>query len=431
MADPNNTNYLYTLGGYATLIGIGYALYHVSSQKAGRRSVANGTRASKTPHQEPRKEDRKKKQRMESFVSETQGGSRASTRHKSAADVGSSLSSSAAADTADDDVDNKEFAKQLAKAKEGTKLAATAETSKLREKSVKQSRANQMLDDFSEDKPSTASSTTGADGDVDEQSVPISPETAAADASGVADMLEPTPAGPSILRITGSEGEKAKAKAAPRAREQTETKKQRQNRKKAEAAKALREEAEEKRKVLEEGQRRQARIAEGRAAKDGSQFMAATAANSVWTQGATNGNRAQAAHAGALQQPLDTFERASRESASKQAAAVSSDSSWISSLPSEEEQMEMLKVEADEWSTVQTKAAKKAAKKASSVSSEDKAPAQAPAQSQAKQQPSAGKTKTSKTSAAAHPFGSFSALTTKDNGADDGQEEEDEEEWDV
>ncbi|PNY26050.1 Uncharacterized protein TCAP_04020 [Tolypocladium capitatum] len=427
MAD-SSMSYVYTIGGYATLIGVGYALYHVSTQKGNRRGAAPVSRSAKTAHQEPRKEDKKKKQRMESFASEAQEASKAGARVKASDEAHPTVSRNAADDTSDDGVDNREFARQFAKAKEGAKLASKADGLRQREKSVKQSRANQTtkpIDDLPEDKASGPSSTTGADAD-DDQSPLLSPETRPADASGVGDMLEPTPAGPSVLRIIDSaEPKKQKPKTA-KAPERVETKKQRQNRKKAEAAKAAREESEKERKALEEKQRRAARIAGGLAAKDGSQFQAANGSSSSWTQGAPNGASANKAEdAKVLYKPLDTFEEKPATSTAMP-VAIKSDGSWMSSLPSEEEQLEMLKDEADEWSTVTVKASKKG-KKALSVSSADEKPQAQPARQAT--QPAASTKNASRPTAGQNFGGSFSALTTNDDGAEDAEDAE--EEWDV
>ena len=85
--------------------------------------------------------------------------------------------------------------------------------------------------------------------------------------------------------------------------------------------------------------------------------------------------------------------------------------------------MEMLKQDADEWSTVQTKASKKS-KKASSVSSADEKAQPRPAAQP--QQPTSGASKAAKPTPSQNFGGSFSALTTNDDGA-----EEAEEEWEV
>ena len=432
MAEATNMSYLYTIGGYATLFGLGYAVYHVSTQKDRKRAPAPQAKAPKPSQSESRKEDRKKKQRMESFTSEgsSQKGSKVKASGK-ATEPSPFLSNVQANDTSDDGVDNREFAKQLSKAKQGTSFATNSDSGKKqKEKSVKQSRASQIGAPANKTvpPPSAPSSGDGADAD-DDQSPVHSPATEPAaestDASGVADMLEPTPSGPSVLRLTdtGSK-DKNKKKKPTKALEPVETKKQRQNRKKAEAAKAAREEAEKDRRVLEEKQRRAARIAEGRPAKDGSQFTTASVKNSAWNQGAPNGGQAQSPGANEAQQLLDTFDAPVAAKPPKPSPPSQTESAWISSLPSEEEQLEMLKSEADEWSTVKTKSSKKSGKKDTPAGSGDDAPAHTRAAPQPKQ-PSPAVT-TSNPAKSSQNFGSFSALTVKG-----GSEEEVEEEWDV
>jgi hypothetical protein len=423
MAD---SNYIYTVGGYAAIIGIGLAVYHVSQTKNKRAAPAQ-TRVTRAVQQETRKEDKKKKQRMESFASEIQEAKQAAAAAaQNLVPVETSAKSSAPVRERDADADNREFARQLAKAKEGTKFSSKSDGGKQREKSVKQSRANQMAGSA---QPKTsnhapaAAADAAADAD-DDQSPAASPEAAPVDASGVADMLEPTPSGPSVLRLTDTT-EKKKQTKAKKAAEPVETKKQRQNRLKNEAAKAAREEAEKERKALEEKQRRQARVAEGRAAKDGSQFMAAVNGNnSAWKQGSSNGTTPQSE---VLHQPLDTWEQVPSKKQDKAKAAKANkpaENTWASSLPSEEEQLEMIKDEADEWSTVKTKSAKKSAKQSSSVESGDEPVVSRPAA--AIQQPVTNVASSKTAAPKPQNFGSFSALTTKDEPV-----EEEEEEWDV
>ncbi|GAO13968.1 hypothetical protein UVI_02035220 [Ustilaginoidea virens] len=414
----SNMSYVYTLTGYAALFGLGYAAYLVSTQKTNKRAAANAPRAARAAQNEPRKEDRKKKQRLDSFTSEAQEAARAKASTKATATEPASRPRPVAEDTSDDDddddgADNREFARQLAKAQEGKKFAGKAEASKQREKSVKQSRAHQMSNGYADEKPSD----TGAEAD-DDQSPIGSPEAYATDAAGISDMLEPIAAGPSVVRITDADKVKEKKPKAAKPLEKAETKKQRQNKKKAEAAKEAREASEKERKVLEEKQRRTARIAQGRAAKDGSQFMATNGVNS-WAKG-----EAGAPSAGSdkvFHQPLDTSEMADAPAATatpdKQAAVDQSEGSWISSLPSEEEQMEMLKNDADEWNTVQTKSKK--SKKG--VESGDEKSTK-PSTTQAKQAHAAPKT--APKAAAPQALGSFSALR-------DDAPEEVEEEWEV
>ncbi|KAI1244655.1 hypothetical protein MGN70_014531 [Eutypa lata] len=251
-------------------------------------------------------------------------------------------------DDAADKKADREFARQLSSAHSGTRFNAKKSEDK-RHKSIKQSKAEEVLNAPAE-KPSAPSSHAG-DAD-DDLSPPTSPPTEAVNGQDVSDMLEPTASGPSVLRLTDTDSVKPKERKA-KPLEVVETKKQRQNRKKAEAAKAAREEAEQIRKVQLEQQRRTARVAEGRAAKDGSAFM--TNQNKAWTQKPTNGDTIQ---------PLDTFEQQQAQSkpeptksatpAATKAKKQENADPWLSGVPSEEEQMEMLRQE-ESWSEVKTK----------------------------------------------------------------------------
>ncbi|KPM38074.1 hypothetical protein AK830_g8499 [Neonectria ditissima] len=415
MAD--NMSLLYTIGGYATLFGVGYIIYTVSTSKNKKRVGAAPAKVTKiSPTEQPRKEDRKKKQRLASFTSEAQESSKKAAKPKASASESEPQAwLSNVQDKASDEADNLKFARQLAKVQEGTKFASKSDGGKQREKYVKQSRANQVAD-ATEKTESPPSSTAGADADNDASPV-TSPEVGPAVAGDVSDMLEPVTSRPPVLRLTDTAPKNQKKKVT-KAAEPAESKKQRQNRKKAEAAKAAREESEKERKTLEEKQRRTARIAEGRAAKDGSQFLAANGTKSSWTQGApTTAPIAQKTNG--FHQPLDTFDQsATSASAKSSTAAKSADGSWISSLPSEEEQMEMLKSDEDEWSTVKAKS-KKATKNESSVDSGDE-----PTQSRPAAQPK--QPVGNATSKPSQSFGSFSALSTKDEPVEEDLEEE---EW--
>ncbi|TGO48022.1 hypothetical protein BOTNAR_0497g00030 [Botryotinia narcissicola] len=196
-------------------------------------------------------------------------------------------------DSDDDDNDaenNRKFALQFAKTQAGTQFSGNSSSSTTRQKSVKQSRAQ-------EKEIKDSGNMTAGDAD-DDQSLTDSPEVGPTKgtspvASGIADMLEPAAPGPSVLKVTEPTNPKpAKKEMAKAAPQPAETKKQRQNRAKIEAAKVAREQEEKERKVNEEKQRRTAREAEGRAAKDGSQFMASQAANSAWTASSANTSNA-------------------------------------------------------------------------------------------------------------------------------------------
>lgn len=272
---------------------------------------------------------------------------------------------------------NREFARQLNSVKQGTTFSGKTKE-ETRQKSVKQSRAEEvppLAVPADAGRISAPSSTAGIDADDDSSSAATSPVLAAAAATThagpVDDMLEKPAPGPSVLRLTGTDekpsykSQKPKAAAAP---EPVETKKQRQNRKKAELAKAEREAAEKDRKVKLEAQRRAARLAEGRAAKDGSAFLAAqTKQSNAWTDKADKADKtvaASAASSGANGfvplQPLDTFDANAVHTDTSKSSVPSYDKGedWMSSLPSEEEQMELLRGE-DAWNTVKTKKSKK------------------------------------------------------------------------
>lgn len=412
-------NYLYTIGGYATLFGVGYAVYHMSTQHdAKKRSQAKSAKAGQP---EPRKEDRKKKQRMEAFAQEAQESAGKAAQSPVEEKEAPPAPVSGKDDAVDESAVNREFAKQLAKAKQGTKFAGRSE-SKQREKSVKQSRANQMQA-FANKEPLPVTKPEAEDDEsIDNEATTAMP----AEAGRVDDMLEPAQGGPSVLRLTESAVKEQQQKKKSKAPEKVETKKQRQNRKKAEAARAAREGAETERKTLEEKQRREARIAEGRAAKDGSQYT--NGAVSAWKQGAPNGANSNKE---ALHQPLDTFEpsapavSAPAPSKEQPKEASKSDSTWTPSAPSEENQMKMQSND-DEWSTVKTKGSKK---KATNGNSADEAAPAVPVattrQSAPVSAPKANGKASNKSSGNAFG-GSFSALTN-----DDAADEEQEEEWDV
>ncbi|KAI1298824.1 hypothetical protein F5Y03DRAFT_258668 [Xylaria venustula] len=315
------------------------------------------------------------------------------------------------ADIADKKAD-REFARQLSNTHAGTKFN-TKKSEEKRQKSVKQSKAQEVVTD----KISAPSSTTGdADDDLSPQ---VSPVVTAADSQGVSDMLEPVASGPSVLRLTGTDSVKKPKERKAKAPEPVETKKQRQNRKKAEAAKAARDEDEKERKVKLEQQRRTARIAEGRAAKDGSTFAAT---QNAWESQPTNGS--------APVQLLDTFEQQSKPEPSKTpsstsaAPAAKATSDPWSGLPSEEEQLEMLRQE-DSWNEVKTKkkGKKKDATSETGVASSQPTNNNTTSITTANAKPANGAKKPILTSSSS----SFAALTPEET-ADD---EEQEEEWDV
>lgn len=307
---------------------------------------------------------------------------------------------------------DREFARQLSNTHAGTKFN-TKKSDDKRQKSVKQSKAQEAVPE----KVSVPSSTTG-DADDDLSSQP-SPVVAAADRHGVSDMLEPEAPAPSVLRLTSTDSVKKPKEKKAKAPEPVETKKQRQNRKKAEAAKAAREEEEVERKVKMEQQRRTARIAEGRPAKDGS---ASVPAQNAWTEKASDSS--------APVQLLDTFEQKPQAAPAKPAtpasvaAAKKATSDPWSGLPSEEEQLEMLRQE-DSWSEVKTK--KKGKKKDSGVDSP--AATSQPTNGNATPVPTASSKPVNGTQRPTFTSNGSSFAALAPEGVDD--DDEPEQEWDV
>jgi hypothetical protein len=380
---------LSTLVGWTVVISVVYIVaFGIPGQKKARDAVRGASqqqrpRIEEKQNNHTRKEpkEKAKRQRGEAFTKDAEDTNK--TSQVKARAPKASAPAQPVDDSSDDGVDNREFARQLANVKQGTSLNAPKKSDEKRQKSVKQSRAQIIDDDKAhQTKVSAPSSTAGVDAD-DDESLTTSPEIKATDASGVSDMLEPKAGGPSVLRLTDTDKAKPKKEKKAKEPEKTETKKQRQNRLKAEAAKALREESEKQRKVDLEAQRRQARIAEGRPAQDGSVSMA-QAQQSVWTDKGANGtSSSNATNSGFLPvQPLDTFDTSSYTdvSAPKSETAKSAPpaknnlaDSWISTLPSEEEQMEMLRDE-EAWNTVSTKKTKNKKKEAAPESPIDSEP---------------------------------------------------------
>ncbi|KAI1342541.1 hypothetical protein F5Y15DRAFT_308228 [Xylariaceae sp. FL0016] len=336
--DMNDHSTLTTYGGWMVVALLGTALYY-GLQKPKRAAPQKGVR------------------RQSDAVGDTKKKLEKATKPKPKPKP-SSVSKDSAVTPIDynqdeEDAANKkaerEFARQMDKTLAGTQFS-TKKSDNKRQKSVKQSKAQEISAGATE-KTSAPSSTTGdADDDLSPQ---VSPVVGAADSRDVSDMLEPAAPGPSVLRLTGTDSAKQQKKPKAKAAEPIETKKQRQNRKKNEAARAAREEDEKERKVLLEQQRRTARIAEGRAAKDGTSFAANQPNAWAAADKSTNG--------GDSVQLLDTFEQEPKPKPSKETtptpaatAKTSSTDAWSAGLPSEEEQLEMIRQE-DSWSEVKTK----------------------------------------------------------------------------
>lgn len=415
----------------AAIVGYGATRY-LSEKNA--KALKQTSQRVKVQGNQPKKENKAKKQRLESFAHEAK---QAPKSYAAAAAATSSPSNQSKAKTtgysSDDGADNRAFAAQMARNKQSKFTPKT--TAEHKQKSVKQSKAKAISDDKEAGKVSAPSSTAGIDADDDQSSV-ASPSVSAADATGVADMLEQPAAGPSVLRLTGTEEKQQKPKQTKAVPQPTETKKQRQNRKKREQERAAREEEEKERKVKQEAQRRTARLAEGRAAQDGSAFMAAQK-TSAWTGNATNGNSGSKAAEPAIQ-PLDTFDVPKATSAPVPAPTTNgkenkkngAEVDWTVNVP-EEEQMRRLRQQEDEesWVSVPKKGRKNKKASTGAATSETEESANEAAAPVA----TAPVTKTTSASTNGRPKlpntqSSFAALG--DEGAHL-EDEEEEHEWDI
>ncbi|KAH8881265.1 hypothetical protein GQ53DRAFT_668213 [Thozetella sp. PMI_491] len=416
-----------TLGGWALIFSLaGYYVYRYANDGRARelgKAASQRQRLEDRNNVQQKKDSKEKAKRVrgDAYGKEVEDSDK-SVKSKARAAKPAPAPVHNVVYSSDDGVDNREFARQLASVKAGTNFDGPKKNEQKKAKSVKQSRAREIDTPADTRVVSAPSSTAGVDADDDESSIP-SPEVRAADHGDVSDMLEPKAAGPSVLRLTDTDKVKQKEKMA-KAPEKVETKKQRQNRQKAEAAKALREETEKERKVAMEAQRRLARISEGRAAQDGSAFMAAQKQN-AWKG---NTNAAQANDPAAAVQLLDTLSTTPVPKPSvAPAAKTSSSEDWMSSLPSEEEQLEQLLAD-EEWSTVTTKKSSKGKKKEEPASEEQNgAKAVAAPQNVAPVAAIPAATKTPKPNGTKPALGqqsSFAALTAE-------EPEEVEEEWDV
>ncbi|TGJ83213.1 hypothetical protein E0Z10_g5563 [Xylaria hypoxylon] len=404
--DPQKDHSAYTtMGGYAVIaVAIGLWFYASNKKEQNRRSyvVKQPTKHADRdiPADTKKKTEKAIKPKPKPIPSASE---------RSDPTVSTSNYDKEEAEVADKKAD-RDFARQLSNTHAGAKFN-TRKADEKRQKSVKQSKAQEIISD----KISAPSSTTGdADDDLSPQSSPV---VTAADSQGVSDMLEPVAPGPSVLRLTGTDSVKKPKDRKAKTPEPVETKKQRQNRKKVETAKVAREEDEKERKVKMEQQRRTARIAEGRAAKDGSTFVAT---QNAWSSQPANGSHPV--------QLLDTFEQQPKPEPVKAPvstpvapAAKTSSDPW-SGLPSEEEQLEMIRQE-DSWNEVKTK--KKGKKKGAAIEASipSSQPTNGNSSATASSKPANGTKKPILTSSNS----SFAALTPEE--ADD--DEDIEEEWDV
>ncbi|OBT86464.1 hypothetical protein VE02_05312 [Pseudogymnoascus sp. 03VT05] len=370
-------------GGWAGIAVVGAGYWYLQNRKPAVKQTKVAPTKPATKQTEARKDGKAKKQRSEGAQSSGDQASEKSTTKKARKAVKIDAKpavqnstpqppTSTNDDDDDDEIDNREFARQLSNAKAGTVIGSKPQAG-ARQKSVKQSRAQAAASNsFDDNTASATSSNAGADADDDLSAAnsPVLNARSSNNLGGVGDMLEPASQGPSVLRITSPVNpQPKKEKKAAKAPEPVETKKQRQNRKKREAEKLALAASETDRKILLESQRRTAREAEGRAAKDGSQYTNSAAAASVWK---ADQAAAETKPANEQVELLDTYEPATKAAATKPKAKGSDD---YATLPSEEEQLRLIE-EDSAWNTV-TKP-KKGKKKADEAVKPVEAPTPAP-----------------------------------------------------
>lgn len=260
-----------------------------------------------------------------------------------------------------------DFARSLSSAKIGTSLKSSTK-SDLPRKSLKQNAASLV--------PSMSStpSNSGVDAD-DGTSSAASPKLHASKSNknskgvDVSDMLEPSPAGPSVLKVKESNDPKQEKNPKQKKDVQSqETKKQRQNRRKAEENKVQREEQEKERLASLEKQRRTAREARGEPAKNGLGNVSSLG-DSVWkTSGGSASTSANKAELPASVALLDTYDANGSSNSGPngsngyRGSSANTKAEWENSIPSEEDQLRLIK-EQDEsnWNTVGKKSKKKTA----------------------------------------------------------------------
>jgi hypothetical protein len=347
----------YTLVSWASILGVGALVYYVYFLKPAQARQSVALKATARPTEKKKEPKKLKKVRKDDGQGNAIQEKSQKEQEQSKAEYTIVAND---VDRDDEEIKDKEFARQLSSAKTGTLMPAKPQDGS-RQRSIKQNRA--------QEKPavvetSSDNGTTGADADDDRSSL-NSPELGATTmaspvANGdVSDMLEARAPGPSVLRVTSPTTPVVTKKAKPAATfEVAETKKQRQNRKKAELKKQAREEDEKERKILLERQRRTAREAEGRAAKDGSAFMATkTPSTSAWTSpvaAETNGNGFRTTEA-AKADLLDTYTPtapAPQETTQSESELAGSDWQKVAESMSEEEQVRRALEDSDSWKTV-------------------------------------------------------------------------------
>ena len=291
---------------------------------------------------------------------------------------------------ADNEINDKDFAHQLAQAQAGTNLRAeTQQKGPATGQPSKSGRSSNV----------ELVSSAGGDADDDLSSVE-SPQQRPASGRDISDMLGPSTAAPTSLRLTNVTDTK-KGKQAPKQFEQVESKKKRAERARREEQKRLNEESEKLREQKMQEQLRRARMAAGTSNQTKANNFTPSTKN-VWQDKPSTAPAVQGSSAAPL---LDTFEPSTttKESVTAQPAPATSvgsssnknaadlksqlgqntasaitasgreNGNWADQMSvSEEEQLQKVREQEQEsaWESVQSKKSKKKGRKDGDTSSE-------------------------------------------------------------
>jgi hypothetical protein len=169
-----------TLGGWAVISLIGVLIYLGSQSKKGKQLAAKGAKSVES--RAPKAKRPKNDGAVSSGNQEVKSGAKPQKRKPQASRPDQAAESAPRAqvnqDDRDDEVDDREFARQLASVKTGTVMAPKSQST-TKQKSVRQSRAQEKAPvETSSDNATAPSSATGGDAD-DDQSSLNSPELSA------------------------------------------------------------------------------------------------------------------------------------------------------------------------------------------------------------------------------------------------------------
>ncbi|KAI6246375.1 hypothetical protein HI914_05731 [Erysiphe necator] len=316
--------------GWSVVFLVAGGFYFVSNQRKNKNRRALSIKGASKPNTS-RRELKSKKSRKDNALSKEKNESRPSQKLRKSSTENKSLQPVISP--------NNSIKKQNENQNPGDDRGISANRSSLKSKSVDS--------DLSQGKQRAESPENVTGNEADDELAHNSPKIHARTSApipasqDISDMLEKPLIQPNILKITSTSSNKLNVsgnRKSLKKEERQETKKQRQNRQKVADAKLARAQEEKERKVKLENQRRVVREAEGRAAKDGSLFMASQIPqSSVWTTDSPSKNT------------VPIYESLNSESEDHGSA------NQEVSVLSEEEQVRHVIKETETWSVVKSK----------------------------------------------------------------------------